>query len=107
MFNGYLPENVTFKDGDTLNTRIENLIEATHNELHYRDRIHSNNKTGVKGVFFDKRTNKYVAHISKNRSYLKIGYYNTVEEAEKARKEAENNEKLYGKFLDKCKVVNG
>ena len=102
MFNGYLPEKVTFKDGDTLNTRIENLIEANTSEVHYRQKPQINSKTGIKGVYFDKRTNKYVAQIMKNGINIFIGKFNTQGEAKKARKEAEDN--LYATFFNKCAI---
>jgi len=100
MFNGYLPEFVTYKDGDSLNTRIENLIEANRSEVGCRRKVPSNSKSGIKGVSFDKRVNKWVAMIMKNGKYMYLGLFNTKEEAEKAYLEAWH--KLYGNFNNKC-----
>ena len=45
MFYGYMPEKVTFKDGNSLNTRIDNLLEANNSEVQYRrDKIIKNRK---------------------------------------------------------------
>lgn len=44
------------------------------------------NTSGITGVSWDKRTNKWVVHIAANKH---IGYYNTLEEAIEARKQAE------------------
>lgn len=101
MFYGYLPECVTFKDKNTLNTRIENLLEANKSEITYRRRIPSHNKTGVKGVYFNKKSNKYVAQITKNQRVIYIGRYNKKEDAE--RFYLEEKEKYHGEFLNKCK----
>ena len=47
--------------------------------------IQVNNKTGVTGVCFDTRNNKYMAYITKNNKQYYLGYYNTLEEATKIR----------------------
>ena len=99
MFNGYLPEFVTFKDGNTLNTRIENLIYANKLQATYRRKINKNNKTGFKGVCFIKKLNKYRASICKNKC-ITLGYYDTAEEAYKAYIIAK--EKYHGDFLKRC-----
>ena len=96
MFNGYLPECVVYKDGNKLNTRIDNLIEANCSQIQYR-RV---TKTKYKGVAFYKYTNKYISQIRKNHKLVNLGYYGTPEEAHKAYLEAK--EKYYGKFLKKC-----
>jgi hypothetical protein len=100
MFYGYWPRNVTYKDKDTLNTRIENLIEANSSELQCRSRKASNNKTGNKGINFDKRAKKYRCQIVFNNKKTYLGLYDTVEEASKVYEEAK--EKYHGKFLSKC-----
>lgn len=90
MFKGYLPECVTYKDGNYLNTKIENLIEANKSEIKYRQKLPANNISHIKGVLFDKKQNKYKAQITKNSKKIYLGYYNTKEEAEKAYLEARN-----------------
>ena len=105
MFYGYIPKYVTYKDSDSLNTKIENLIEVNHTDINYRRLISSNNKTGYVGVSFCNKYDKYKSAIIKNRKYVNLGYYNTPEEASKAYEEAKL--KYHGTFLDKCKVTNG
>jgi len=100
MFNGYLPQCVTYKDGDTLNTRIENLLEANTSQTSYRKKNSSTNKTGYKGVSFYRRNKKYKAYITKNNKKLYLGSYDTAEEANKVYLEAK--EKYYGDFINKC-----
>jgi hypothetical protein len=100
MFNGYLPERVVFKDGNTLNTRIENLLEANFSQVQYRTKLNSKNKTGYKGVFFNKQLNKYLVYISKNLKWIYLGYADTAEEVNKFYLEA--REKYHGDFLKRC-----
>lgn len=59
------------------------------------------NETGVRGVFFDKRSGKYVAHLIFKGKCVLRKRFKTFEEAVKARKEAE--EKYYKPILDKYK----
>lgn len=105
MFKGYLPENIIYKDGNTLNTKIENLLEANKSQVQHRAKIPTTNRSGYKGVSFEKRRNKYVSAIKVNNNRITIGYYDTREEASKAYGEAKLN--YYGTFLDKCEFTNG
>lgn len=98
MFNGYLPKFVVYKDGNNLNTKIENLIEANESQKNYRKKWKIN-KTKYRGVSFYKYTNKYVSQIGKNGKMIRLGYYGTPEEAHKVYLEAK--EKYYGEFLKK------
>lgn len=61
---GYYPENCTWV---TMKTQVNNR------------RILSTNKTGVEGVYFNKKSNKYMARYKDK--YL--GLFLTIEEAEK------------------------
>lgn len=100
MFNGYLPQCITYKDGDTLNTRIENLLEANKFEIYYRRKLSSKNKTGYKGVHYHKQSNKYVAQIYKHLKHIYLGLYDTAEEASKVCEIAK--EKYHEDFLKRC-----
>jgi len=52
-------------------------------------RKHKTNTSGVTGVSYVKHISKYIAYIGSNNKMIRIGYYETLEEAAKARKEAE------------------
>lgn len=74
---------------NTLDNRKENL-RITNNADNLRNgEIRVNNKTGVKGVYFDKERKKYVARIKVNYKGIFLGRFDTLEEAQKIRKEAE------------------
>lgn len=61
-------------------------------------KISKNNKTGIKGIFKNKK-GYYVATIGFKKSKIYLGSYKKIEEAIKARKEAE--EKYYKPILEK------
>lgn len=51
--------------------------------------MNKNNKTGVTGVYFDKRINKYQAQISVLGQKVRLGTYLTLSEAQRVREEKE------------------
>lgn len=75
-------------------TRIDGVLSSA---LHRG--IRSDNKTGVKGVYFDKRHKVYVVRIGIKNSNKYIGTFDNLADAAKARKDAE--EKYFKPILDK------
>lgn len=51
---------------------------------------YSTNKLGVRGVYFDKRSGKYIAKITVKRKNITLGYFSKLEDAIKARKAGED-----------------
>lgn len=47
------------------------------------------NTSGVKGVTFYRRTGKWIAQIGVNKKMIRLGYYNTIEDAAYARAQGE------------------
>ena len=74
---------------NTLDNRKSNLRTTTNANNLRNGTLRPNNKTGVNGVYFDKRRNKYVARIKVNYKDIFIGRYDTLEEAKENRKNAE------------------
>lgn len=66
------------------NCRWATPVEQSHNT-----RLRKTNKTGVKGVYFYKRRNRYHAQIGVKGKNIHLGYFDTIEEAKQARMEAE------------------
>ncbi|TLQ03951.1 AP2 domain-containing protein [Marinilactibacillus psychrotolerans] len=67
----------------------DNCRWATHLEQSWNRGVYSNNKTGVIGVSWSKKDNKWWAEIKADGEKHFLGTYDDFEEATKARKEAE------------------
>lgn len=68
--------------------RLVNLRFVTRRENTRNQSVSSKNTSGVTGVYFIKRLQKYAAQIKVNRQVHYLGCYNTLEEAAAARAEA-------------------
>lgn len=89
-------ELVDHIDGDGLNNRRSNLRVATVSENLYNAPANAANKTGYKGVYLVKDSNKYAATISFNNERLHLGTFQTPELAYSAYCKAA--EKYHGEF---------
>ena len=96
MFNGTYPKIIDHINGDPSDNRIGNLREATNGQNMFNSKIAKNNKSGVKGVHFDKHLNKWRAMITVNDKMIDLGCYSDLEEARKVITKARNE--LHGEF---------
>ncbi|ELY4545837.1 HNH endonuclease [Cronobacter sakazakii] len=74
-------------DGDKLNNRISNLRLCTQNQNTLNRRMHSNNSSGLKGVYFNdspRNRKKWIAQITVEKKKIRLGRFKTKEEAHKA-----------------------
>jgi hypothetical protein len=78
-----------------------NLREATVYQNMSNTRARSDNKSGFKGISFDRRTGKWSAGLSVEGKRVYLGYFDTAEEAGRAAEEARN--KYHGEFA--CHLV--
>jgi hypothetical protein len=88
--HGYFPEN----DIDHVNrikndNRIINLREASRSCNIRNASIRSDNKTGITGIYYDSKHNRWVAGITINGNSQYIGRFKTLAEAAYARWTAE------------------
>ena len=83
-------------DGDGLNNQESNLRAVRPKANYYNRAIQSNNKTGFKGVCWDKERKRYMASISHDHKAINLGRFNTAEEAAIAYNNAAT--RLYGDF---------
>ena len=74
------------------------FFEGTHRCFISSDKLTKANKSGIKGVYFDKSKNKWVAEIMFKRKKYYLGAYADIRDAAKARKQAE--EMLFEPFLE-------
>lgn len=85
-------------NGDTFDCRKSNLRICTQAENVKNTSLNTNNTSGVTGVSWCKREQKWRAYINYNNSgkTTSLGYFNKFEDAVKARQKAEIEE--YGEF---------
>ena len=79
-----------------LDNRRENLRIVSHQENQMNLNMRKTNKSGVPGVCWDKDANKWVAKITYKYKRIHLGRFEKLEDARKARKEAEI--KYFGEF---------
>ena len=74
MFHtGEIPENVDHIDNNSLNNKIENLRSCTHQQNMLNKKVYKNNKSGIKGVNWDKSHNSWEAKISIRGKQKRLG----------------------------------
>ena len=71
-------------NGDGLDNRKINLRICTHSQNAMNRGAQSNNKTGHKGVSYEKKLNKFKVQIRVNKKNITIGYYINLNDAAKA-----------------------
>lgn len=87
MFYGKCPETLDHADGNRLNNKIENLRPATSSQNGYNKKNYSSNKTGVKGVNFNKQCGKFSARCQVNKKQNWLGLFPSLQLAEEAVKQ--------------------
>ena len=65
--------------------RPENLREANSEQQKWNTKIHSHNRTGVKGVSWDNSRQMFRASITVRNKFKHLGFFKTLEEASNAR----------------------
>ncbi len=81
--------------------RMENLRDVTNQENHKNQKKHKDNSSGVTGVYWNKRAEKWQAYICVNGRQIYLGVHKYLVDAETARKEAEvehGYHKNHGRF---------
>jgi hypothetical protein len=89
-------EEIDHKNHNTLDNRRENLRRCTHRQNLFNQKKPSNNTSGFKGVYLDKRRNKWRASIMVNNKTVFLGHYLTATKAAQAYDVAAK--KFYGEF---------
>tara|TARA_R110002020_G_scaffold125388_1_gene282587 strand:- start:3100 stop:3627 length:528 start_codon:yes stop_codon:yes gene_type:complete len=81
MYHGYIPEIVDHKDRDPLNNRITNLRAATHSENQRNMKPTIRNKSGYKGVSWNKKNKIWQATIQYDKKNRNLGSFKCKHEA--------------------------
>ena len=84
-----IDDEVDHINGDKLDNRKSNLRLVTHAQNTINTAIRSDNKTGTKGVRWDKVRRQWAAQISFNNRTISLGRFNCIDDAVIARKSAE------------------
>lgn len=90
---GNLPNEIDHINGKRDENFIMNLRDVTHIENHRNVGINRHNKTGVSGVHWSKRENKWIARINDVNKNIRLGCFSNFDDAVQARRKAES---LYG-----------
>jgi hypothetical protein len=75
------PHQIDHINGDRLDNRLCNLRAVRQHENMLNRGAQSNSKTGVKGVSWDKREQRFVVRLKVAGKYRSFGQYRTLEEA--------------------------
>jgi hypothetical protein len=87
-YHGYLPAMLDHKDNNKLNNRILNLRECTKQENSFNAKISKANKSGIKGVSWNKKAKKWMAGMKINGKNNYLGLFTEIEDARKAVEDA-------------------
>ena len=81
MHKGSLPQFLDHIDGDIYNNRIENLRPATNTENQWNQKISARNKSGYKGVSWEKSRSKWRAGCKFQKKTYNLGYFDDPAQA--------------------------
>lgn len=82
--HGYWPQQLDHKDGNPHHNWISNLRLATSFQNNANRGIHKTNKSGIKGVHWNKNKQKWRVDITHHYKQITIGYFLTKKEARDA-----------------------
>ncbi len=99
----YSGTDVDHINHDLLDNRLANLRVCSHQQNTFNLSVRSNSTSGVTGVSFRKREQKYEAYIKIDGKRRHLGLFTVFEDAVKARKIKE--EQLFGEFRNKNGVT--
>ncbi len=92
-------------DTDGKNNILSNLRWATKKQNGQNKKIANNNKSGTKGVHFDKPRNKWRSYINIDGIQIYLGYFVDKQDAINARVQRANE--AFGIYTNKCeKIIN-
>ena len=84
LLNGRMPTMIDHVDGNKRNNLIENLREVDNTLNHWNEKKRSTNKSGHKGVWWHKQSNRWEASCRVNKKQITVGRYERIEDAVEA-----------------------
>jgi hypothetical protein len=95
---GEIPDQLDHINRDSLDNRIENLRPATASQNTMNRKLFSNNRSGCRGVSWNKRQNKWFAYVDVNKRRKNLGYFQDLELADLVATEA--RDLYHGEFAN-------
>jgi len=83
---GYCTDHI---NRNRLDNRKSNLRKVTSAENSYNKSLYTTNTSGITGIHWVERINRWEAYIQKDYKKINLGYFSEKEDAMNARKEAE------------------
>lgn len=96
MTGEWPPDDTDHKNLNRANNKWENIRPATKTQNFGNQRKYANNKSGIKGVCWDKDAEKWLAQIQVSNKKIKLGRYVSITDAQKAYTDAAI--KYFGEF---------
>jgi hypothetical protein len=90
MIGEFPQDQIDHINGVRDDNRIVNLRSVTNSENHRNQKKPKSNSSGVTGICWHKRKNKWHAYIRTDDKRIHLGYFDNIFEAACARKSAEN-----------------
>lgn len=78
---GYIPKYIDHVDNNPLNNNIENLRECSLKQNAWNSKIRRDNKSGIKGISWDKEKEKWCVYVNKNLKRFRLGYFADITQA--------------------------
>lgn len=75
-------------NGDGFDNRLSNLREATPSQNNFNKPLQKNNTSGVRGVSYNKNSNRWKAVIGVSKKKILLGFFESKEEAAQAYRKA-------------------
>lgn len=97
MVHGTWPECVVHRNRNRSDNRLRNLQDTSRKVVQRRPVIYRTNTSGIRGVSWNRRTQKWVASIRVDDVTINLGSHDTKEAAGRARREGE-------KRRDRCNL---
>jgi len=89
VYNEDPSDQIDHIDRDKQNNKISNLRLATNQQNCMNVAAKKNNTSGIKGVYFNKKQQKWIARIGFNYKKINLGSFEKIEDAALAYKNAE------------------
>ena len=87
-------------DNDKLNNTVSNLRWVSQQQNCFNASLSKKNTSGIKGISFYKKINKWIVQIGFNNKLIYLGCYANIEDAKNARQK--KSAELFGDFINSC-----